>query len=198
MSKEIGNNSRSIAVKASSKPSLRVKVINADSGLFKDLLVENKQGYTLFDAIYNTLAVKKANVRKWGSTVTQTVKAGTHEIKCSVLVGGDEAETKTDEDAPQSDSLHTYSVEELKRTSTRQLYHLVGGGDKMITFKLHCEVKPKTDASDGGCPFSRNSGSIPTDENGGAVFRCPFSGIAIDESAMKEFLKAKNAEEKQE
>lgn len=156
------------------KPSLRVKVLNSDSGLSKDMLVEVRVGFTLFDAIYNTDTVKKANVRKWSSSVTQNVKSGTHEIKCEVKVNGTEK------------SLHTYSVNDLKTTSTKQLYTLVGGGDAMVTLELRCVEKPKGKPAFDHSTLLKQSGQ-------GKMMKCPFSGMEFDEDALQEFLKHKNA-----
>jgi len=160
-----------------SKVSLRVKVINSDSGISKDMLVEVRTGYTLFDAIYNTDTLKKAKVRKWNATVTQNVKCGTHEIKCDVKMNdrGDKP-------------LHTYSVNDLKITSTKQLYSLVGSSsDVVVTLSLRCAEKPKGKAGFDHSTLLNQSG------NGGKMMKCPFSGMEFDEDALKEFLKHKNA-----
>mmetsp|Transcript_8885 Transcript_8885/g.18464 ORF Transcript_8885/g.18464 Transcript_8885/m.18464 type:complete len:168 (+) Transcript_8885:268-771(+) len=163
------------ALEDEEKPSLRVKVINSDSGLSKDMLVEVRVGFTLFDAIYNTDSLKKANVRKWSSSVTQNVKSGTHEIKCDVKANG------TD-----NKSLHSYSANDLKTTSTKQLYTLVGGDDAMVALELRCVEKPK------GKPAFDHSALLK--QNGqGKMMKCPFSGMEFDEDALKEFLKHKNA-----
>mmetsp|Transcript_19015 Transcript_19015/g.47236 ORF Transcript_19015/g.47236 Transcript_19015/m.47236 type:complete len:166 (+) Transcript_19015:179-676(+) len=157
------------------KPSLRVKVINSDSGLSKDMLVEVRTGFTLFDAIYNTETLKKANVRKWSSSVTQNVKSGTHEIKCEVKSNGTET------------SLHSYSVNDLKITSTKQLYTLLGGGgEAMVTLELRCAEKPKGKPAFDHSALLKQSGQ-------GKMMKCPFSGMEFDEDALKEFLKHKNA-----
>ena len=111
------------------KTSLRVRVINQASKLFKDVLVEIRSDLTLFDSIYDKNAVKKANIRKWGSTVTKQVKDGTHEIRCSVW------------DDEVNSPCHTYSIEDLKQTSTRELYHLVGPESDLIKLKLQCVEK---------------------------------------------------------
>lgn len=165
--------------------SLRVKVINSDSGIFKDMLVEVRTGFTLFDAIYNTETLKKANVRKWNSTVIQNVKSGTHEIKCDVLVVLVQQLNKKN-----NKPLHTYSVNDMKITSTKQLYTLVGGSssDTLVTMILKCEEKPK-----GKAGFDHSTLLQQTSESGGKMLKCPFSGMEFDEDALKEFIKHKNA-----
>ncbi len=164
--------------------SLRVRVINSDSGLSKDLLVDIRVGYTLFDAIYNTDAVKKANVRKWNSSVTQNVKSGTHEIKCSVGVTQQE-----DAAGDDSNSVHTYSVTDMKQTSTKQLYSMLGGsefGDAIVTMRLYCAEKKKSKAFDHSKLLSGGGGAE------GKMMRCPFSGMEFDEDALKDFVKHQN------
>eukprot|EP00531_Pseudo-nitzschia_arenysensis_P013477 CAMPEP_0116156998 /NCGR_PEP_ID=MMETSP0329-20121206/23117_1 /TAXON_ID=697910 /ORGANISM="Pseudo-nitzschia arenysensis, Strain B593" /LENGTH=181 /DNA_ID=CAMNT_0003654091 /DNA_START=316 /DNA_END=861 /DNA_ORIENTATION=- len=161
-----------------SKISLRVKVINSESGISKDMLVDVRTGYTLFDAIYNTDALKKAKVRKWNATVTQNVKSGTHEIKCDVQVNHN-----NESDKP----LHTYSVNDLKITSTKQFYSLVkSSSDVLVTLSLRCAEKPKGKAGFDHSTLLNQSG------NGGKMMKCPFSGMDFDEDALKEFLKHKN------
>ena len=111
------------------KTSLRVRVINQVSNLFKDVLVEIRDDLTLFEAIYDKPAVKKANIRKWGSTVTKQVKSGSHEIRCSVW------------DDQVNSPCHTFSIDDMKNTTTRQLYCLVGPESDLIKMKLHCVDK---------------------------------------------------------
>ena len=163
--------------------SMRVRVINSDSGLSKDLLVDIRVGYTLFDAIYNTDAVKKANVRKWNATVTQNVKGGTHEIKCSVGVT-QQHEATVDDSKP----VHTYSITDMKQTSTKQLYSMLGGpelGDSIVTMTLHCTEKKKSKAFD-HATLLNGAGAE------GKMMKCPFSGMTFDEDALKEFIKHQN------
>ena len=107
-------------------------MINQVSELCKDVLVEIRNDLNLFDAIYDKQAVKKANIRKWGSAVTKQVKSGSHEIRCSIW------------DDEVNSPCHTYSIEEMKQTTTRQLYHLVGPEIDLIKLKLQCMEK-KTD-----------------------------------------------------
>jgi len=118
---------------ASAKTSLRVRMINQVSNLFKDVLVEIRSDLNLYDAIYDKKAVKKANIRKWGSDVTKQVKSGSHEIRCSIW------------DDEVNSPCHTYSIEDMKNTSTKQLYHLVGPESDLIKLKLQCVEKKTID-----------------------------------------------------
>ncbi len=172
----------------SKQSSIRVRVINSDSGLSKDLLVEIRVGYTLFDAIYNTDAVKKANVRKWNATVTQNVKSGTHEIKCSVGIVQQEHEREAS--GADAKSIHTYSITDMKQTSTKQLYSMLGGielGNVIITMRLHCAEKKKSKAFDHSKLLNGAGAEVQ-----GKMMRCPFSGMTFDEDALKEFIKHQN------
>ncbi len=128
-----GRNNSIVEVITSVKTSLRVRVINQVSNLFKDVLVEIRNDLNLFDGVYNKPAVKKANIRKWDSAVTKQVKSGSHEIRCSIW--DDEV------DSP----CHTYSIEDMKNTSTRELYCLVGPESDLIKLKLHCFEKKTAD-----------------------------------------------------
>lgn len=180
------------------KTSLRVRVINQVSNLFKDILVEIRTDLNLFDAIYDKKAVKKANIRKWGSAVTKQVKSGSHEIQCSVW--DDEV------DSP----CHTYSITDMKNTSTRELYNLVGPESDLIKIKLQCVEKKSVDAHSTSVTapqtlYSRSSlenstfafGSIYTSSSDDAKGSGPrsktrrtdtrFSGVAADESVGHQF-----------
>ena len=117
----------------SAKTSLRIRVINQASNLFKDVLVEIRNDLTLFEAIYDKPAVKKANIRKWGSTVTKLVKSGSHEIRCSIW------------DDEVNSPCHTYSIDDMKQRSTRDLYYSVGPESDLIKLKLHCVDKKSAD-----------------------------------------------------
>ncbi len=143
---EITEHSSSIVAAITNvKTSLRVRVINQVSNLFKDILVEIRNDVNLFEAIYDKPQVKKANIRKWGSAVTKQVKSGSHEIRCSIW--DDEV------DSP----CHTYSIDDMKQTTTRELYCLVGPESELIKLKLHCVEKKA-----GTLPVPTKRFDIPT------------------------------------
>ena len=197
---------------------LRVKVFNGISGLYKDLLVEiqenddddddddgrdddNSKKKNLFDAIYDHEAVKKANVRKWNSSVIQKVKSGSHEIVCLVTVLWNEND---DEENGERTTAVTYSIEELKRTSARQLHQMLLDSTERhfdfdcdrIGLELQCvdtatataTTKSETTAAP-KLPFhhpaiSNDGTSTSTSGDGPSMLRCPFSGVLFDESAV--------------
>jgi hypothetical protein len=207
---------------------LRVKVFNGISGLYKDLLVEiqenddddddgrdddNSKKKNLFDAIYDHEAVKKANVRKWNSSVIQKVKSGSHEIVCLVTVLWNKNDEKNENDDEENGERTTavttatnltYSIEELKRTSARQLHQMLLDSTERhfdfdcdrIGLELQCvdtataTTKSETTAAS-KLPFHHpaisndgTSTSTSTSGDGPSMLRCPFSGVLFDESAV--------------
>ena len=71
----------------------------------------------LFDAIYENKTVKTAHVRKWTQDIVQKVKNNIGQIQCSVW-----------DDVVES-PCHTFTVNEMKQTTTKQLYELVPESD---------------------------------------------------------------------
>jgi hypothetical protein len=221
MSDQQHNNSIVDTVATTASFLLRVKVINEISGLSKDLLVEirddddsntstttstttttNNNNNNLFDAIYDNTAVKKANVRKWNSDVIQKVKSGSHEIVCSVTVVWNNNNNDNDKTTITT-THHTYSIEDLKHTSARQLHHklmVVCSEERDCDFNCDCDrirlelqcvekTKKQENTAAPKLPFhhpaiSNNSGDGPS------LLRCPFSGVVFDESSvLRQFQK---------
>ena len=112
---------------------MRVKIINETSKRSKDLMVNIDKDVNLFDAVYNLRAVKDANVRKWGATHVQDVKAGTAEILCLVW------------DHDLGKPFHTFSVDDLKTTSTKDLFSLAAEPRGVIELVLQCQKKSSAD-----------------------------------------------------
>lgn len=204
------------------KTSLRIRVINEGSKRIKDLLVPIANDLTLFDAVYDNKAVKAAHVRKWGPSVVQQVRNNLSEIRCAIW-----------DDVVES-PCHTYTIDEMKTTSTRQLHQLVPESD-VIKIVLQCvdkvdadlesaiagRMKPtgtsdshETPAQQVSAADSANRPDLnpPTtgqtttkgasndsslrgfrsfhgshdDSKVPGVFRCPFSGIAVDDSLFRD------------
>lgn len=107
------------------KANMRICVVNENSKRSKDLFVPIDDQVMLFDDVYEHAAVKKAHVRKWGAMVVQQVKKGDCEIRCSVW-----------DDVVES-PVYSFTVEELKTTSTRELYQLVPESD-VVKLVLQC------------------------------------------------------------
>lgn len=115
------------------KAAMRVRVLNDTSGRSKDLLVTIDEKTNLFDEIYNNQAIKDAHVRKWGSEIVKNVKNKVAEIKFHVW------------DEEINKPFHTLSVEELKTTTTKQLYEIAAEPNGIIQLVLRCEtIKPTT------------------------------------------------------
>ena len=116
----------------SSVPSsiLRVRIINSVTERSKDLVIDSNNDQTLWNAIYDNAAVKQANVRKWNSQIAQKVKNGMARIELILW------------DSHAQQPWHSYTLEELKHTTTRQLYEQVfessTGGHDLVLLKLKC------------------------------------------------------------
>lgn len=108
------------------KTSMGVRVINQSSKRSKDLVLQINDTDTVFDAVYDHPGVKAAHVRKWGGSIANAVKNGTSEIQVSVW--------DDDTDRPW----RVFSIDELKSTTTRQLYELVSESSNLITVYLQC------------------------------------------------------------
>jgi hypothetical protein len=103
---------------------MRIRIKNKSTGRSKDLLLDLDDDKNVFEAIYNNPMVKKANIRKWPSNITQHVKNGTHEIRC--LVGKETL----------------LSVAALKETSLNQLL-IYGEEYGLVSLELQCHKVKK-------------------------------------------------------
>mmetsp|Transcript_17791 Transcript_17791/g.41047 ORF Transcript_17791/g.41047 Transcript_17791/m.41047 type:complete len:227 (-) Transcript_17791:621-1301(-) len=203
---------------------LRVRVVNGDTGISKDLLVEvrNDDGggdgggdessaSSLFEAIYDHASVKRAGVRKWSPDAARKVKSGTHEIVCSVWAtrnNNDDDDHRADEAVP----LRVYSVRDLKRTSPRELLDLCGtdrnedpgiaGTQLRLELSLRvAQQQQQTQQTNHQLAVPPGHPGIPMHHpaiggdgggDGKPILRCPFSGIAFDESVLEQFFDRKH------
>ncbi|KAL3925958.1 MAG: hypothetical protein SGILL_000059 [Bacillariaceae sp.] len=117
------------------KTNMRIRVVNENSKRFKDLLVKIDDRLPLYGEVYESAAVKKAHVRKWGSKIVQQVKNKQATIRVSVW-----------DDVVES-PCYTFTIDELKTTSTRQLYQLVPESD-LIKLVLQCVVTDSEESND--------------------------------------------------
>ena len=108
------------------KKTLGVRVINQVTDRFKDVVVDISETASVYDAVYNHPGVKDAHVRKWGSEIAKKVKAGTSEIRFLVW----------DDDTGKP--WHEFSLDDLKQTSTRQLFELVAEHSNLVKIYLQC------------------------------------------------------------
>ncbi|KAL3944564.1 MAG: hypothetical protein SGBAC_001384 [Bacillariaceae sp.] len=115
---------------------VRVIIANGKTGRSKNLLVTVDKSHNLFDAIYNHKDVKKANVRKWGAEIAKAVKSKTAEIRCLLW------------DESIRAPYHSFSIEELKTTSIKQLLEIAAEPTGSITLVLRCYDKSPMKSSD--------------------------------------------------
>jgi hypothetical protein len=131
------------------KTTMGVRVINQMSRRSKDLVLQINDTDTIFGAVYDHPGVKAAHVRKWGSSVVQAVKSGTSEVQFCVW--------DDDTDRPW----RVFSIDELKSTTTRQLYELVSESSNLITIYLQCVPIDSHISSSDTNSFSGTSSSEP-------------------------------------
>ncbi|KAL3933148.1 MAG: hypothetical protein SGBAC_010524, partial [Bacillariaceae sp.] len=91
------------------KTEILLHVSNDLTGRFKELEVPVSQDMTLYDIIYQSASIKFSYVRMWPSDRVQQVKNKTAEILCVMM--GREHEI-------------TFSIEDMKKTTTSQLVEL--------------------------------------------------------------------------
>lgn len=166
---------------------LRVQIKNESSGRSKDLVVNIRPDLNLFESIYDHAGVKQAHVRKYSSALAKEVKDGTKVVQCCVW------------DEALEQPLHTFTVADLKGTSTQQLYEMVPEND-LIKLLLRCVEKmdediaistgltrkpPKIEPTAG--PSVVVPDSHPSLSGNGDISRCPFSGVGIDSNLLEEF-----------
>ena len=120
---------------ASPRNTIRIRIENDTSKRSKDLIKDVKRSTNLFDAVYDNPAVKKAHVRKWNSEIAKKVKSKELEIRCSIW------------DETKGMPWHSFSVEELKTTSTRRLLELAPESD-VIKLVLQCVERPNDETSE--------------------------------------------------
>jgi hypothetical protein len=114
---------------------VRIRITNKVSGRFKDLIVDVKGDVNLYEAVYDNKTVKEAHIRKWGADLAKQVKSKEAEIQCVV------------KDEVSHTGSHKFSIEDLKRTSIKQLVELAAKTDR-INLVLQCTPKPATDGDE--------------------------------------------------
>jgi hypothetical protein len=111
------------------KQILRIRITNRSSQRFKDLVVDINDSTNLYDSVYNNPLTIQAHVRKWGAQHVNEVKTGRAEIQVVCW----------DDDSARP--WRTFDVEELKRTTTRNLYEAVPESCDLVTLFLDCVPK---------------------------------------------------------
>ena len=185
------------------KATMRIKIINEASQRSKDLVVDIKPSLNLYEAVYDNQVVKEAHVRKWGPQIVQQVKSKVSEIHCAVW------------DDVVGKPCHVFSLEELKRTSTKQLYELVPESD-LVKLVLQCldkeqiqrrqrakvteeakiEENPQPDFVEMGEESVATLNRVPVEVS--SVSICPFSGAEIDSRRLEQFREHIAAKQREE
>jgi hypothetical protein len=91
---------------------IRVVLLNQNSKRSLDMVVSKSDKLNLYDTLYNSQVVKQANIRKWGNSVVDKVNNQQHEIVVGVST------------LPKGEEHFSFSVEELKLTTTQELVDL--------------------------------------------------------------------------
>ncbi|VEU41405.1 unnamed protein product [Pseudo-nitzschia multistriata] len=110
-----------------------ISVVNGITGKSKNLVVKKDESLSLEDGIYNHPDMEGAGVKEFPPGWQQRIVAGEVEIQCDVW------NEETD------DSYHSFSLEDLKTASTKQLYDLVPMSPDPIKIVLQCQEAVEVD-----------------------------------------------------
>ena len=119
----------SVSLLTKPKNMLRIRVTNRSSQRFKDLVVDINDTNFVYDSVYNNPLTVQAHVRKWGQQNVSDVKSGRAEIQVVCC----------DDDTAKPWKI--FSVEELKTTTTRNLYEMVPESCDLVNLFLECVQK---------------------------------------------------------
>ncbi len=116
----------------------KVKVVNDITGNSVSLILRSDGFLTLEDAIYNNPLLDEANVRQFPQEWEERLLG--NELEIQLVVWNEEVD----------DVYHNFSLEDLKTTSTKQLYELIPKSFDPVTILLQCEeaVQVKEDEED--------------------------------------------------
>lgn len=105
----------------------KVYFVNDITGKSQELVVGKDPSITLEEAIYNHAMVDKARIKEFPQDWMNQLDANRMEIKCVVW------------NEEKDEAYHTFSLDDLKTTSTKQLYDLTPGNFDPIKILLQCE-----------------------------------------------------------
>ena len=91
----------------------KLRITNSSSGFSKDLIATVGSNVTLEDAFYNNEEVIDAKIKEFPPEIEEEIKNNESEIQC--VVWNEET----------NEAYHTFSLMDLKTTTTKQLYDLV-------------------------------------------------------------------------
>jgi hypothetical protein len=107
--------------------------MNDITGKSQDLVTVKDSALTLEEAIYNRPEIEQEKLKEFPPQWQEQLDIGAWEIKCAVW--NDEID----------DAYHIFSLEDLKMTSTKQLYELVPESFDPIKILLQCEERVQVD-----------------------------------------------------
>ena len=140
---------------------MRIRITNESSKRSKDLVVDIDETLNLYDTVYNAKAVKEAHVRKWGPEFVKQVKAKSSEIQCSIW------------DTELGQPSHRFTVDELKETTTKQLYEMVEDMENNDPIPLVLQCVPMGSLTTPyvvtGKPQERNSNLSAVEDNNNMI-----------------------------
>jgi hypothetical protein len=111
----------------------KIRVMNDITGKSQDLVTVKDSALTLEEAIYNRPEIEQEKLKEFPPQWQEQLDSGAWEIKCAVW--NDEID----------DAYHIFSLEDLKTTSTKQLYELVPESFDPIKILLQCEERVQVD-----------------------------------------------------
>ena len=104
-----------------------ISVVNEITGRFKNIEVKKDAALSLEEGIYNHPDVEEAKIKEFPPDWQEKIEDDEVEIQCDVWkLGSDEA-------------YHTFSVEDLKMTSTKQLFDLIPSSFDPIKIVIRCQ-----------------------------------------------------------
>jgi len=111
----------------------KIRVVNDITGKSKDLTVVKDSSITMEEAIYNHPDLEDTKIKEFPPEWQEQLSAGGLEIKCAVW--NDEID----------DAYHIFSLDDLKTTTTKQLYELVPKSFDPIKLYVQCEEAIRVD-----------------------------------------------------
>ncbi|KAL3936045.1 MAG: hypothetical protein SGBAC_008558 [Bacillariaceae sp.] len=132
---------------------MTVQIMNSSTKRDKELQLEISKDINLFLAAYDDKSVKQANVRKWGTSFVQQVKDKKSEIKCRVSLLSNPPPEMSNLPTNKSSMPMELTVEQLKMTSTDDLYNQYKDyffpGRSKIQMLLLCQPIPSNGNGNG-------------------------------------------------
>eukprot|EP00980_Cylindrotheca_fusiformis_P009247 scaffold2018_cov113-Cylindrotheca_fusiformis.AAC.1 len=135
---------------------IRLKVTNDATGRSKELTVPVSTEISMYQAIYSHRSVKAGRVRVWPSEIVTALKQKAVEVECTLF----------DSDGS---GIYTFSIEGLRKSSTKRLMDLLPNPEGLINLVISCEAIARTGSFGSKLQEKfkptgfRHSGWLPTD-----------------------------------